>query len=102
MPVVLDPDELEGCDCHPAGKSPGWRLICWARALSLATVPPPAVEEGEEEEAFVDEGPELLLPHADPATARARATREITIRRIDHPPLTRMTSGQHIEEVAYL
>jgi hypothetical protein len=66
-------------------------------------VPPPAVEEGEEEEVFVDEGPELLLlPHADPATARARATIEITVRRIEHPPLTRMTSGQHIEELAYL
>jgi hypothetical protein len=65
-------------------------------------VPLPAVDEGAEEEVFVDEDPELPLPHADPATARARATIEITIRRIEHPPSTRMTSGQHIEEVAYL
>jgi hypothetical protein len=102
VPAVLDPDELEGCDCQPVGKSPAWRLICRARALSLATTPPPAVEEGEDEEVFVDEDPELLLPQADPATARVRATIGTTIRRNEHPPSTRMTGGQHIEEVAYL
>jgi hypothetical protein len=73
-------------------------LICWARALSLAAVPPPAVDE----EVVVDEDPELLLPHADPTTGSARPTIGIRIRGTERPTWTRTTSGQHIEEVTHL
>jgi hypothetical protein len=80
VPAVLDPDELDGCDCQPVGKSPACRLICWARALSLAT------SAAGNDEVVVDEDPELLPPHADPATARTTPTTGITIRRIGQPP----------------
>jgi hypothetical protein len=95
---VPPPDEPEGCDCQPVGKSLAWRLICSARALSLAAVPPPAVNE----EVVVDDDPELLVPHADPTTASARATIGIRIPGTERPPWTRTTSGQHIEGVTPL
>jgi NAD(P)-dependent dehydrogenase (short-subunit alcohol dehydrogenase family) len=56
-------------------------LICCATALSLATL------AAGDDEVVVDEDPELLLPHADPATARTTPTTGITIRRIKEPPL---------------
>jgi hypothetical protein len=54
--------------------------------LSLAAVPPPAVEEAVDDEVVVDEDPELLLPHADPTMARAIPTIGIRIRRTERPP----------------
>jgi hypothetical protein len=67
-------------------------LICWARAWSLATVAPPAVEERDGDD-VVDDDPELLLPHAAPAAASAIPMIGITIDRTEGPPWTRRRAG---------